>query len=43
MILDADDGCLSNNDVYMSYGVHPTFVIDLSKIDYAVNGTVNYK
>ena len=38
MILDADDGCLSNNDVYMSYGVRPTFVIDLSKIDYSAVG-----
>lgn len=24
-------------------GVHPTFVVDLSKIDYTVTGTVNYK
>ena len=38
MILDADDGYLSNNDVYMSYGVRPTFVIDLSKIDYSAVG-----
>lgn len=43
MILDADDARLSNNDVYMNYGVRPTFVIDLSKIDYTVIGTVNYK
>ena len=43
MILDADVDCLSNNDVYMSYGVRPAFVIDLSKVDYTVTGTVNYK
>ena len=41
--LNADDGCLQNNDVYMSYGVQPSFVIDLSKIDYTVTGSVNYK
>ena len=39
--LNADDGCLQNNDVYMSYGVQPSFVIDLSKIDYTVTGTIN--
>ena len=43
MILDADVDCLSNNDVYMSYGVRPAFVIDLSKVDYTVTGTANYK
>lgn len=29
--------------VYNSYGMRPAFVIDLSKIDYTVTGTVNYK
>lgn len=35
-----------DNDGYVTYpwfGVRPAFVIDLSKIDYTVTGTVNYK
>lgn len=43
MILDANDDYLSNNDVYMSYGIRPSFVIDLSKVDYTEVGHVNYK
>ena len=36
-------GYLSYNYVYEKAGIRPAFVIDLSKIDYTVTGTVNYK
>lgn len=36
-------GGLGQSPVGMMYGVRPAFVIDLSKIDYTVTGTVNYK
>lgn len=36
-------GGLDHSPVGMMYGVQPAFVIDLSKIDYTVTGTVNYK
>ena len=41
--LDAYSGSLDYNSVGYFYGVRPAFVIDLSKIDYTVIGTVNYK
>ena len=41
--LSAGSGSLSTNRVYGTFGVRPAFVIDLSKIDYTVTGTVNYK
>ena len=34
---------LSGNDVSRTISVRPAFVIDLSKINYTVTGTVNYK
>ena len=36
-------GYLSYNYVYEKAGIRPAFVIDLSKIDYTVTGTVHYK
>lgn len=41
--LGAHIGGLIYYYVYNTYGVHPAFVIDLSKVDYTVTGTVNYK
>lgn len=44
MILYYDHLSLGNNSVTGPwFGVRPAFVIDLSKIDYTVTGTVNYK
>ena len=36
-------GCTSRSDVDYAYGVLPSFVIDLTKVDYTVTGSVNYK
>lgn len=36
-------GSLNYNYVYEKSGIRPAFVIDLSKIDYTVTGTVSYK
>ena len=36
-------GYLSYNYVYEKAGIRPAFVIDLSKVDYTITGTVNYK
>ena len=41
--LDAYSGSLDYNSVGYFYGVRPAFVIDLSKVDYTVTGSVNYK
>lgn len=41
--LESYYGGLDHSPVGMMYGVRPAFVIDLSKIDYTVKGTVNYK
>lgn len=41
--LDAYSGSLDYNSVGYFYGVCPSFVIDLSKVDYTVTGSVNYK
>ena len=41
--LSAHGGRLFDDSVYYTFGVRPAFVIDLSKIDYTVTGTVNYK
>ena len=41
--LGAHIGGLIYYYVYNTYGVRPAFVIDLSKVDYTVTGTVNYK
>lgn len=41
--LGAHIGGLIYYYVYNTYGVRPAFVIDLSKIDYTVTGSVNYK
>lgn len=41
--LDAYSGSLDYNSVGYFYGVRPSFVIDLSKVDYTVTGSVNYK
>lgn len=41
--LNAHIGGLIYYNVYYTYGVRPAFVIDLSKIDYTITGTVNYK
>lgn len=41
--LSAGSGSLSTNRVYGTFGVRPAFVIDLSKVDDTVTGTVNYK
>lgn len=38
-----NSGSLNYNYVYEKSGIRPAFVIDLSKIDYTVTGTVNYK
>lgn len=38
-----NSGSLNYNYVYEKSGIRPAFVIDLSKIDYTVIGTVNYK
>lgn len=42
-ILYANSGHLYYDIVVNSYNVRPSFVIDLSKVDYTVTGTVNYK
>lgn len=42
-ILYANSGHLYYDIVVNSYNVRPSFVIDLSKIDYTVTGSVNYK
>lgn len=41
--LYASDGCLYGYKVRNAIGVRPSFVIDLSKVNYTVTGTVNYK
>lgn len=41
--LSAHGGRLFDDSVYYTFGVRPAFVIDLSKVDYTVTGTVNYK
>lgn len=41
--LNAFYGCLDNSPTQYTYHIAPAFVIDLSKIDYAVTGSVNYK
>lgn len=41
--LNSDGGTWSANKVENSLAIRPAFVIDLSKIDYTVTGTVNYK
>lgn len=41
--LGAHIGGLIYYYVYNTYGVRPAFVIDLSKVDYTVTGTVDYK
>ena len=38
-----NSGSLNYNYVYEKSGIRPAFVIDLSKMDYTVTGTVNYK
>lgn len=38
-----NSGSLYFGYVNFTYGVRPAFVIDLSKVDYTVTGTVNYK
>lgn len=38
-----DNGGLLNGDAFSPYSVRPAFVIDLSKVNYTVTGTVNYK
>lgn len=38
-----NSGSLNYNYVYEKSGIRPAFVIDLSKIDYTVTGTINYK
>jgi len=41
--LNAFYGCLDNSPTQYTYHIAPAFVIDLSKIDYSVTGSVNYK
>ena len=41
--LNAFYGCLDNSPTQYTYHIAPAFVIDLSKIDYTVTGSVNYK
>lgn len=41
--LDAHNGCLNFYNVTNTYGVRPTFVIDLSQVDYKTIGHVDYK
>lgn len=41
--LSVNSGSLYFGYVNFTYGVRPAFVIDLSKVDYTVIGTVNYK
>lgn len=41
--LSSHGGRLFDDSVYYTFGVRPAFVIDLSKVDYTVTGTVNYK
>lgn len=41
--LSAYGGRLFDDSLYYTFGVRPAFVIDLSKVDYTVTGTVNYK
>lgn len=41
--LNAFYGCLNNSPTQYTYHIAPAFVIDLSKIDYTVTGSVNYK
>lgn len=41
--LNAFYGCLDNSPTQYTYHIAPAFIIDLSKIDYTVTGSVNYK
>lgn len=41
--LNAFYGCLDNSPTQYTYHIAPAFVIDLSKIDYTVTGSANYK
>ena len=41
--LSANSGGLGFNNVDFHNGVYPAFVINLSKVDYTVEGTTNYK
>lgn len=41
--LNAFYGCLDNSPTQYTYHIAPVFVIDLSKIDYTVTGSANYK
>ena len=41
--LSANNGSLDSSYVLARNGVRPVFVIDLSKVNYTVTGTVNYK
>ena len=41
--LNAISGSLYHNYVAITHGVRPAFVIDLSKVNYTVTGTINYK
>ena len=41
--LNAFYGCLDNSPTQYTYHIAPAFVIDLSKIDYTVTGSINYK
>ena len=41
--LNAFYGCLDNSPTQYTYHIAPAFVIDLSKIDYTVAGSANYK
>ena len=44
MILGCNGRSMDSGDVTFTWvGVRPAFVVDLSKIDYTVTGTVNYK
>ena len=43
MYLESYWGGLDHSPVGMMYGVRPAFVIDLSKVDYTVTSSVNYK
>lgn len=38
-----NSGSLNYNYVYEKSGIRPAFVIDLSKVNYTVTGTINYK
>lgn len=41
--LNAFYGCLDNSPTQYTYHIAPAYVIDLSKIDYTVTGSANYK